>query len=83
MKLIENGTPVLVNLGGRRVPGVVAHVMLSSTLPNYTRAKPRYIVYCGVVDDDRATLTVPRAFFERIDDKPNPDFKGVKPYTRG
>jgi hypothetical protein len=83
MKLIETGTSVLVNLNGRRVPGVVAHVMLSSVPPKYTRARPRYTVHCGVVKDDRATLTVTKPFFELIDGKPNPDFQGVKSYGGG
>ena len=83
MQLIETGTPVLVNLNGRRVPGVVAHVMLSSTAPNYTGARLRYTVHCGVVKNDRATLTVTKPFFELIGGKPNPDFQGVKSYARG
>ena len=76
MKHIEIGTPVLVNLYGRKVRGVVAHIILSSTLPKYTSKEPRYVVYGGVAHDDGLTITVPEAFFERIDGRPNPNFKG-------
>ena len=82
MKLIEIGTPVVVNVNGNIVRGVVAHVLLSSPLPQYTRDEPLYVVYGGIDRDSGLTVTVSGDFFEQIAGKVNPSFRGVERWYR-
>ena len=82
MKLIEIGTPVVVNVNGNIVRGVVAHVLLSSPLPRYTRDKPLYVVYGGIDRDSGLTVTVSADYFEQVAGKANPDFRGVQSWFK-
>lgn len=77
MKQIGIGTHVVVNVNGSIVRGVVAHALLSSPLPQYTRDVRLYVVYGGIDHDSGLTVTVSEKYFEWIAGKANPDFRGV------